>query len=694
VAKRQPQQRTQQRAQQQAPRRKQKSAGATAESIRQQLNAAVQAGRERDYTKALLLLEELVSQSDAPAEAFLYMGRALHALKDYARALACFNDYARLKPDAPEGYFFAGRSYLSLGMPGKAAALFRKARGINPDDLYNLALLGTAYLKSRHSRLAVDTLQETVESAAARELPAKIQQRFYHAYINALFIRGINLCRIDDYNLGSQMLRFVLENGGDNTLLRLELGRACRELNENREALDHYDRALEFSPGDTRIRWYRASVLMALGEQKQALNELEQIRAEDSSLPDLPWNSQLVDLYMIRSFLETGEWRRAADCCRLWIKQYDHDPLIHAMYAEAQRNLRNFPAALRHLEQAIKLDPNNIHLWYEQLMTAWESEDWKVLEKALRNIKKINGDDDVYRRFSALLKAKTTEDEKEAIALLQKAIGSLGPEPELMYALGENYLKIGLADLALNWFKKIIGVQKNHEKAWLGSIAALEALSYDGRRAAKGRGLLAKAERQEEMRDAREIAEQLRETYDGYIKRWPDNFQIRRDRALYLIHTFEYTEAVRELETLLAWQPSNFSLRRVLAYAYRKTGRYREAAVYLKALLREKPRELDILLEYTGCLERSGAANYAILVLEKAREFIKQKNEIPLALGLLYSKERNYEKAFELLLEAASLDKKDPRPYTWMANLAAQKGDKAGAKKYQREADQRANAFS
>ena len=679
-----------------AKRREQKSGGTgdTAESIRQKLNAAIRAGRERDYEKALLLLEQLVSQSDAPAGAFLYMGRALHALKDHSRALACFNDYIHLKPDSPEGYFFAGRSYLSLGMPGKAAALFRKVRGLNPDNLYNLALLGTAYLKSRHSRLAVDTLQEAVESAAARELPPKIQERFYHAYINALFIRGINLCRIDDYGLGSQMLRFVLENGGDNTLLRLELGRACRQLGENREALEHYDRALEFSPGDPRIRWYRTSILMALGEQKQALDELEQIRAADSSLPDLPWNSQLVDLYMIRSFLETREWRRSADCCRLWIKQYGHDPLIHAMYAEAQRNLNNFPSALNHLEQALKLDPGNIHLWYEQLITAWESENWKVLEKALRNIKKISGEDDVYRRFSVLLKVKTTDDEKEAIALLQKAIGSLGPEPELMYALGENYLKIGLADLALNWFKKTITVQENHEKAWLGSISALEVLSGGEGRAAKSRGLLAKAERQEEMRDEREIARQLRESYDGYIKRWPDNFQIRRDRALYLIHTFEYREAVAELETLLAWQPSNFGLRRVLAYAYRKTGRYREATVYLKALLREKPRELDILLEYTGCLERSGAAQYAILVLEKAREFIKRKNEIPLALGLLYAKQRNHEKAFELLLEAASLDQKDPRPHRWMANLAAQKGDTAGAQKYQREADKRSKTSS
>lgn len=660
-----------------AKRKRQKSSArnGTAENVQQKLNAAIQAGRERDYKKALILLEQLVSEYDAPAEAFLYMGRTLHALKGYSRALACFNDYARLKPNSPIGYFFAGRSYLSLGMPGKAVPLFRKARSLNPDDLHNLALLGSAYLKSRHSQLAVDALQEAVEKAAAKELPQDIQQRFYRAYINALFIRGINLCRIGNYELGGQMLRFVLENGGDNTLLRLELGRACRQLGETREALEHYDRALELSPGDLRIRWHRASILMALGEQKQALDELEQIRAADPSLPELPWNSQLVDLYMIRAFLETGEWRRSADCCLLWIKQYGRDPLIHAMYAEAQRKLRNFPAAFNHLEQALKIEPGNIHLWYGLLMAAWEGEDWNALEKSLRNIKKIAGEDDVYRRFSVLLQAKTTDDLKEAITLLQKAIAGLGPEPELMYALGENYLKIGLADLALNWFKKTISVQDGHEKAWLGGISALELLSSAESRAGDGRrGLLSKIERQAEMRAIQERVRDLREYYDGYVNRWPDNVRIRRDRALYLLHSCEYAQAVGELEALLAWEPSNFSLRRVLAYAYRKTGRYREAAVYLKSMLKEKPRQLDILLEYTGCLERSGAAQYAILVLEKAREFIKKKSEIPLALGLLYAKERNMEKAFEFLKEAASLDPKDPRPHQWMAKLAAQKG--------------------
>jgi tetratricopeptide (TPR) repeat protein len=652
------------------------------------LSQAIEAGRERNYAKAAQILEELLSGFDAPAEAYLYMGRALHALKNYPRALASFNDYIRLMPDSPAGYLFAGRSCISMGLAQRAVPLLRKARSLNPEDTIIQALLGTAYLKSKRSQLAADTFQEVVEAAAAKGLPQNLQARLYRAYINALFIRGINLCRTENYELGGQMLRFVLENGGDGPLLRLELGRACRELGEMPEALEHYTKAAAFNPADLRIRWYRSSVLMAMGEQQQALREIDEIRSLDSGLPDLPWNSRLVDLYTIRSFLETGEWRRAADLCRQWLKQNGPDPLIHAMFAEALRNLKNFDFALNHLERAVEIDPDNIQLWYERILIAWEAENWKALEKALRVIGRISANDDFFRRFSVLLEAKTGEDDKEVIALLQKAILELGPEPELMYALGERYLKIGLADLALNWFKKTIVVQENHERSWLGKIAALEALSLEIRsEPSSGKGLLSTAERR--IRYTEQLSAELRQSYDRYVSLWPDNFSLRRERAHYLLHSSEYGEAVKELESLLAWDPSNPGLRRVLSYAYRKTGRFREAAVYLKSLLKEKPGDVEVLLEYSGCLQRCGASIYAVGVLEKARVFLEKNIEIPIALGLLYFKERNFEKAFDLLKEAAALDKGDPRPYSWMAALAAKKGDTEGARRYEREAVKR-----
>jgi tetratricopeptide (TPR) repeat protein len=660
---------------------------------REKFNEAIQAGQTRNYKKAVLLLEELISAFEAPPRACLYLGRSFHALGDYSRALAAFNDYIRLESGAWEGYFFGGRTYLTIGMPHKALPVLRKALELNSGNPAVTAMLGMACLRARRSAEAADLLQQAVEAAAEAELPQGEQRRIYRAYINALLIRGIRLCRNEEYDLGIQMLRFVLANsdaeeeggaksgkkgGRGSTLLRLELGRACGETGLLEEALEHYTEALSRAPGDQRVRWYRASILMSLGEKTEALKDIERIRAVDSGLPDLPWNSELVDLYMIRAFLEKGEWRRAADACRDWIKRRGGSAMVHSFYAEALRSLSDYTAALNHLERAEKLEGRDLQLWYQTILTAWEGENWKILRKALRIACSLKGDGDLIKRFSILLEAKTGKDDEKIIILLQNAIRTLGPEPELMYALGERYLKIGLPRLALGWFRKTGSIRERHERSRLGEIAALEALaleSEDGLPPAGGK-------------DGEE-AEELRAAYDRYVRLWPDNYIIRRERALYLIRTFEYEEAVPELEALLTWEPSNQSLRRVLAYGYRKTGRFREAAVFLKGLLKERPRSVELLIEYSGCLERAGAVYYARTVLEKAMSSFGRAPEIPLALGLLYYRENRLERAFDLLREAAARNVRDPRPYRWMAALARKSGDIAGAATFEQEAERR-----
>ncbi|MDR2019423.1 MAG: tetratricopeptide repeat protein [Treponema sp.] len=647
---------------------------------RRKLAAAVAAGTRRDYKNAVSLLVELISGYDAPPEAYLYLGRSFHALKDYSRALAAYNDYLRLRPRSSEGRLFAGRTYLAIGLPHRAVPLLRKALRLNPSSVSTMALLGTAYLKSKHARMAADLLQQAVETAAKRELAPGESRRIYRAYLNALFIRGIALCRRENFDLGMQMLRFVLENGRDlnargvsatdTPLLRLELGRACRETGALREALEHYSRAAEYAPGDLQIRWYKASVLMMLGKNAETLEELAYIRSREKGnpLPDLPWNSRLVDQFMIRSFLMAGSWRRAAEVCRLWLKNREADPLIHAMYAEAQRNMGDFGAAANHLERALELDGERVELWYEYILVAWESKNWNKVKKILTVLQKLGGDPDLIGRFSVLYKAATGEDDKAIIGLLQKAIRRLGPEPELMYTLGERYLKAGLVEDSVSWFEKTLVLKKDHERARLGLIAALEALADEGSSGVRDRLLTA---------------------YNDYLDRWSDNLGIRRDRALFLIRICEFARAAEELEALLVWEPANPTLRRVLAYAYRKNGRYREAAVFLKALLKGKPGDIPLLLEFSGCLERAGAGYYARAVLEKAMLYFEKSPEIPMALGLLRFREKKIELSLDLLREAAGRNAGDPRPYQWMAVISRKIGDQEGARKFEEEAEKR-----
>ncbi|MDR0656209.1 MAG: tetratricopeptide repeat protein, partial [Treponema sp.] len=286
-------------------------------------------------------------------------------------------------------------------------------------------------------------------------------------------------------------------------------------------------------------------------------------------------------------------------------------------------------------------------------------------------------------------------DDIPVIGRLQEAIRRWGPDPDIMYALAERYLRIGLVEEALDWFRKVFLVQPGHERAWLGQIAALEAQiieSGDGQAISEGSdprlpGLLAKGEYVLQRQGLDQTNRELREAYGKYLKRWPDNYTIRRERALFLVHTFEYQDAAADLETLLAWEPRNPSLRRVLAYCYRKTGRYQEAAVFLKALLKENPRSLNLILEYSGCLERAGAPVYAAAVLESALPLLPAAAELPMALGLILSRQKKTEKAFDCFREAIARAPGDERPWRCMAVLSRNIGDKAAALKYEKQAE-------
>jgi tetratricopeptide (TPR) repeat protein len=629
----------------------------SAQEGERKLKEAISAGTRKDYQAAIAILEEIIAEYESPAEAFLYLGRALHAIKNYSRALAAFNDYIALKPRSAEGYLFAGRSCMVLGFYPRAVHYLEKALKRNKKNSEIMALLGTALLKARHSQAAVNMLEQAVETAPENK-------RIYRAYLNALFIRAVRVCRTEDYELGIQILRFILENGRDGPLIRLELGRAFRKMGLLEEAAEQYTEALAFAPNDPMIRWYRSSIYMELGRNIDAVEDLSIIRSQGAELPELPWNSELVDRYLITSLLEAEQWRRAADACRDWLKKWGSEASIHAMYAEAHRNLKNYQASENHLMRALETDGKSLQLWYALMLSAWEGKDMKTLKKALYAAKKLGGEREILSRFSLLYESENSGDLPHVITLLQKTIHTLGPEPELMYALGKNYLKAGLLEQAVSWFSKVLILQNNHEEAHLGLIAAREALFEEGEQQSQ---------------------DKLALSYRSYLENWPDNRSIRRDEALFLVKICEYETASKKLEALLAWDPANPGLRRVLAYSYRKSGNYRSAAVYLRALLREKPRDIRLLMEYAGCIERAGGVQYAKVILEKANAVFTASSEIPTALGLLAYREGNPERAFKYLLDAASKNRNDPRPYHWMFMISKKKGDTQGAERYERE---------
>jgi tetratricopeptide (TPR) repeat protein len=610
------------------------------------------------------LLEELIASGDAPPEASLYLGRSYHALGDYTKALSAYRDFIIARPRSANGYLFAGRSYLALGMMAKAVSLLKRCLELKPDDPAALALLGTAYLKGRKSALALESFRQAVDKAP-------LDARVYRGYLNALLVRGIRLARSGDENLAAQMLRFAIANGLDAVLPRLELGRIYRNAGDLRSALEQYEAASSFVPDDTRIRWYKASLLMALGNSEAAKRELRAIRESGGDIPDLAWNQELVERFLIRSLVEARDWRRAAEACRIWLKTRDSDAAVHAMLAESLRNLGDLDTAENHARRAISKEPKEGALRLELALVLWEKGDWERLGTELDAAERIGTDRSAIVRFRALHASKVVDDDARVVDLVQAAIRISGPVPELMRALAERYLKLGLPDLAEGWYLKTLRLTPEDESAALGAIACAEALRTEGEPTADKR---------------------LEAAYEAYVTRWPDNPAIRREYGMLLLRGGSFSRAASQFEALLAWDGKNARLRRVLALAYRKDGRFTEAAVLLKSLLKERPRDPLILLEFTHCLEKAGSRGYAISVLQKALPLFPNSSEPCLTLGDLLRRSKRKEAAVDAYREAAARDASDPRPYERLSEYYRKSGIGELALRYEEEARRRGGA--
>lgn len=576
---------------------------------------ALGAGSRGDYEHAVRLFQEVLASGDAPENTLLYLGRAWHRLGDYAKALSCFQDYRKQHPSRWAAWFFTGRTYLALGMPGKASRYLNRALKKRPGNPMVLFMLGMASLKAKRSARALHYLERALESAPE-------DRRIYQAYLSTLMTRGMRLARRGrdgDVDMARQMLSFVIDNGLDGPLPHLELGRMWRREEEYYAALCEYVRAAEFSPEDSNIRWCLASLYAILGDNEAVSRELENLRLLGEPIPDMDWTSSLVDHQLIRSHMEHGQFSQAEALCRAWLKTWVHSSgnketpeakslqaTVHLMLSECLRNLDQLEMAEKHARRALQLSPEDDVPALQLAVILWDSSKLHALETHLAMHAEGMAASGELPRFKALLAWKQGVGRREVISLIQEALRSSGPVSELCLALGECYLAEGLPDLAETWYRKAHESTPDIESAWLGEIAAIEVQIEDGDRAAEDR---------------------LISCTESYLVRWEDNLSIRREFALFLVHSARWERALIELKDLLTRDTANTSLRRLLARVYGKCGDYQAAAILFKGLLKERPRNFGLLQDFVASLHQAGACGYALAVLEKARSMFPQRLE-------------------------------------------------------------------
>ncbi len=592
-----------------------------AESVKALFAKAVTAGKKRDYKTAICILEDLAAQglaeTDPPfnggkkgiPEIYLYLSRAWTAEKNYGRAAAYGKAYIKQCPTSPAGFFFLGRTYICAGFFNEATRCLEKSLSLNPRSADAMAMLGFAYLKGKKARKA-----RTVFEKALKLSPA--DPRLNNGYLNALFVEAVHELKGGNPDMARQMLSFVIKNKADGVIPRLYLAQALKMQGLLKEAFLQYKAAADFAPDDKALKLYPALIKIEMGDTAEAAEYLTQAGIQ---LPENKLTGQFVALGAVKKHLENGEFSKAAYAARVYIRSFASDAEIRLLAAEAQRKLGNTRAALNHYKNAIKNAPENPYPHYGIMLTLQENFRWKDLSKAILRAEAVCDPDDIYY-YKIITAAHIDNPPEEVLPHLQALIQNGKTDSAIFNALGCVYVKLDMADLALNWYEKALQLNPSSEEAAIGKIACYEALH------------------------------QNRKTYTAYTKylaKWNKNIYIRRDFVLFLEKQAKWEEAADQLEILMGQAPrTNFTPE--LALFRRKAGQYQRAAILYGKMLKAKPEERILLHNLVFCLDKMAQTKTALNLLQAARKSFGINPESYLIEGILQMHFKRTEEAVRI----------------------------------------------
>jgi len=600
---------------------------------------AQEAGTRRDYSEAEVILTRIVAETESIPDAWLYLGRARHALGDHDRAISAFSAYLRFQPESSAGWFFMGRTYLALGRPREAAASIHAAIVKGRDCAEAWALLGFAELRLKRSSKAVASLERAVSLAPG-------DTRIFRAYLNALYVHAIRTLSRGNASEASGMLGFVINNGMSGPAQRLYRARALRAEGRLSEAIQELEAAIKAAPDDPSLLLQVATLRFSIGDTEGAMSDIHRSGVTLPAQEGAPWTADAIDRWRILVALKEGDYKTALKASLDRIRNGESDAAIRAVAAQANYELKRFDRAAAHYKRAIEADPGAPDLRLGLALSLWELGDYTGARSAAKaaSARGAVREDTLY--VEVICDINTGADPSQLLPKVQTLLRTRPGDPRLMLALAECLYKTGRPDLADNWFLDVLSVWPDHELSLLYRISVSESIG---------------------------ALETAKERYAEYLHAFPDNAAIRKDYIDILVRDESWNNTATVIEEGYAYSGTR-GYDGILALCYRNAERYREAAALYRSLLRADPANVELLLGLSYSLYKSGAKTVAVDLLERGAAFIGRDSEPYLALGVLRARQNEAEKAAAAFLKASELAPADPRPLRNLAKLYAKAG--------------------
>ena len=418
---------------------------------------ALEAGRNRDYHQAIDLLQEVLVRSDKFPAALLYLGRAYHASGDLNRAIQALQFFLKLEPDSSEGHFFLGRTYFALGLYGHAFGHLKTSSDLDGSFVPALGLLGLTLLKRGNPQTAISVFERALNLEPDN-------QRIFTGYLNALLTNGIRLFRHHRYEEARDTLLFIRKHRPDSLVAHLYLASIYRELGDGEHSLFHFEEAGHLAPEDPVLHLQKAILHLQQGNNPAAFDEMTEamhrLGGQKISTQDIQSLLRLMTIVLYQN----QRHREALESARRVLRISYRDGDMHAIMAESFSKLGELNKARNHYLRALDADRNRLEFNYGLAAVLWEQGKYGELSSVLERILRIHPEDEYALYYKALSLPCLVDDVRRTIPVLQEQIRRSGPDPHLMNALGQEYLRADLPDLAEGWFKRTLKRQADFEE--------------------------------------------------------------------------------------------------------------------------------------------------------------------------------------------------------------------------------------
>jgi tetratricopeptide (TPR) repeat protein len=601
------------------------------QELKVKFEKAIKLGKSRKYKEASILLYEITREASDFPEAYLFLGRSYHGLNRMEEAVHILRHYLNLVPESATGNFFLGRSLLSLGYAKNSITYLKKAVISHPGSVHANGFLGIAYLNSGRSDLAITYLTKAAEKSAP-------QKGIYKIYLGTLFIRAVSNFKAGDMELAAQMFIFLIESSFDSILPYIYMGMIERHYGNFNSALSYYDSAIEYSPDDKLLLYRRAVLLYKVGNTTGAVEELKKLDIE----PEADEN-----IYLAYEYFTEKKYNKSVYYGNLALHSNVGNINLHLLLGEVNRELNKLSIAENHYKKAIKLDRTRLEGRYGLSLVLWLKKDYEQMMVELKKITRSDPGNAISQYYEALCMCKLNYDTNTTIPAVQTEIRANPPDTHLFTALGEEYIKTGLDELAEKWFLKAVKLNPNFKDAYNNLINYYKNI---------------------------EDTEKLIESYKNYL-RITSNSLYSYEFIFLLYKRKNYEETIEEINKILPGLPNNYRLIRILANSYRFTKKWDEAIINYRIVLTHEPDNENILQSIIYCLDHSGKIEQAIKLLNNALVYLKDPSiNIRLIKGVLCFKNKNYDEGLKVFRKVLNVRTNDWRIYHNIAMIYQAKG--------------------